>query len=1163
MKNRKDPKDKTDNNFVKRKESEQAFDTTASSTNTLTNTPTNTLTNTSSNNLTDTPSSHIISETKPPPVTHSEQPISNKLSDDVTEQAPSSNKPARPPLPRKKKLQRQNTLNEDSRPDQPVSTEPVSSDISVPTSGSSEYATACTSLSESGTQGYTSDTLRDVLSLPVVDEISEAEPAIEFRRSSFDLSKPTDLGDFTVRVPRRSASESEIFDLISPTPDYKDAVMMKRHEEEEEEELGEEEDNVVIRRVRSDLGTPGSSDTHVTQDTPTNEDDEAEIMETEEIPTGRPSTLSITDDALDMSANNTLSFVFTQPPKLFTVNVTGEQSLEAVSRSPKMTPEKRQGTSHDADDEVFEADNHDDRKDHRHHGDSDEEVVLQIERDHHPELNATPPSGGKKRKSRSESGECSDIPAHRALYDRIPAPEVTPLKLYSPPKAPKYSQNDVSPTSRLSDQLDPSRPAEYGEESESPPAIESHYEELNISNGTPIVSAVTVIVETDEEERSSEAAMSGGKKNKIRKQYSVHCDGKENLRVDNSPQHPRRKTSDEPGEVEVDSAMSTSEHYAYPRATRDNMFGDKVPGNYRVNSVKDKVPYKKAYSHPPHQDRNIMSLDLDEPPPSAPPQLQPSAPIPSPFPNRNSIYVHPDPVLYAEPNNIPGQPPPLPVDYLRRRFGEEQQQSGSQPPPLPSLPPARPSVSPGYHQTEAGYHQTAGPDQSQLYPTLSTELKNIEQDNPQKLSGTDSDEIVQIEPATTTAATPTNQTCGIQTRNARVNTDRESYHYASYTTDPKSKSWLMKIKKTFGIEKSASKKKMKVNVEKDNLSSPRHTTRTPSIPSAAQNTSLSTSPSVVRTRAEVTAHVMTSQPHTMTSQISHGSTQPRTPTAPQPTPEPNTVQYEPENKPSKQSDLYPALPTNQSSPPPPPPNLTPSQINTQIFGNSPAVPFPNAGIVPNVPFMWFPYGVPQPQAPGYAAPPLQQAPLPPSVPQLPLSESQASNRISKRKKMPESKEHDCIDPTLLSQDLIRHVKRSCGLNSSRSRTAARAIIQCLEDSISDTLKIQLLSELLTAMDTSYRSRRSQEQEPGRRKRTRALVEEEGNEVPRNHSCKKALREERILMKYLQQVLEILEEMSSHPDKENETFHMYFNLANRLLDTMYHKVANKSDPFEAS
>ena len=41
------------------------------------------------------------------------------------------------------------------------------------------------------------------------------------------------------------------------------------------------------------------------------------------------------------------------------------------------------------------------------------------------------------------------------------------------------------------------------------------------------------------EERSSEAAMSGGKKNKIRKQYSVHCDGKENLRVDNSPQNPR------------------------------------------------------------------------------------------------------------------------------------------------------------------------------------------------------------------------------------------------------------------------------------------------------------------------------------------------------------------------------------------------------------------------------------------------------------------------------------------------------------------------------------------------------------------------------------------------------------------------------------------------
>jgi hypothetical protein len=32
-------------------------------------------------------------------------------------------------------------------------------------------------------------------------------------------------------------------------------------------------------------------------------------------------------------------------------------------------------------------------------------------------------------------------------------------------------------------------------------------------------------------------------------------------------------------------------------------------------------------------------------------------------------------------------------------------------------------------------------------------------------------------------------------------------------------------------------------------------------------------------------------------------------------------------------------------------------------------------------------------------------------------------------KMPESKEHDCIDPTLLSKDLIRHVKRRFGNQS--------------------------------------------------------------------------------------------------------------------------------------
>lgn len=35
----------------------------------------------------------------------------------------------------------------------------------------------------------------------------------------------------------------------------------------------EEEDALVIHQIRSELGTPGSSDTHVTQDTPTNEDE--------------------------------------------------------------------------------------------------------------------------------------------------------------------------------------------------------------------------------------------------------------------------------------------------------------------------------------------------------------------------------------------------------------------------------------------------------------------------------------------------------------------------------------------------------------------------------------------------------------------------------------------------------------------------------------------------------------------------------------------------------------------------------------------------------------------------------------------------------------------------------------------------------------------------
>ena len=84
--------------------------------------------------------------------------------------------------------------------------------------------------------------------------------------------------------------------------------------------------------------------------------------------------------------------------------MTGEQSQVRVCRSPKLTPEKKQGTSQDPDDEVFEADEDGEVEDHHgdveshhgsevnHHGEDDEEVVLQIERDHRVEVNATPPS---------------------------------------------------------------------------------------------------------------------------------------------------------------------------------------------------------------------------------------------------------------------------------------------------------------------------------------------------------------------------------------------------------------------------------------------------------------------------------------------------------------------------------------------------------------------------------------------------------------------------------------------------------------------------------------------------------------------------------------------------------------------------------------------------
>ena len=64
-----------------------------------------------------------------------------------------------------------------------------------------------------------------------------------------------------------------------------------------------------------------------------------------------------------------------------------------VSRSPKLTPEKKQRTAHSPDDEVFEAEHHGDDKDHHgDRGDDDDEVILQIERDHQAGLSTTPPS---------------------------------------------------------------------------------------------------------------------------------------------------------------------------------------------------------------------------------------------------------------------------------------------------------------------------------------------------------------------------------------------------------------------------------------------------------------------------------------------------------------------------------------------------------------------------------------------------------------------------------------------------------------------------------------------------------------------------------------------------------------------------------------------------
>jgi len=202
-------------------------------------------------------------------------------------------------------------------------------------------------------------------------------------------------------------------------------------------------------------------------------------------------------------------------------------------------------------------------------------------------------------------------------------------------------------------------------------------------------------------------------------------------------------------------------------------------------------------------------------------------------------------------------------------------------------------------------------------------------------------------------------------------------------------------------------------------------------------------------------------------------------------------------------------------------------------------------------------------------------------------------RQSKRKKpqAPESPplDHKCSeyhDPLILSKDLIRHVKRSCGLNSTRSRTAARAIVQCLQDSLPESTKLHLLTEILTAMDMSYMSRRAEpsshrsskhhEGREERRKRTRTRTAQESDEdlddldratsvarYRRHHKAKRLAKEEKILMSYLQEVLEILEEMKpalttqvlqGEMPPELNPFIMYYQMAKDLINVMYKKLS---------
>eukprot|EP00116_Pleurobrachia_bachei_P001932 sb/3462194/ len=259
------------------------------------------------------------SETLPQPVTKGPETLPQPVTKGAETLPPPVAKtteipPSRPPktLPRTKKLLRQKTEQELLLPGNSSGTLPSNAVTSCDTLPSN-VVTSCDTLPSNVVTSCDTLPSNVVTSCDTLPSNTGSLPSNTLSSTDHTTPSRDHLGD--------GSYHSDTLTFVS-------ALQEDHHQHPSPDKATDplavpEEGDVVIHQVRSsDVGTPGSSDTHVTQDTPTNDDDimgqepgsSDTLPVTPRIPP--PSTLSIRgmDDRLDMSANNTLSFVYTTVP---------------------------------------------------------------------------------------------------------------------------------------------------------------------------------------------------------------------------------------------------------------------------------------------------------------------------------------------------------------------------------------------------------------------------------------------------------------------------------------------------------------------------------------------------------------------------------------------------------------------------------------------------------------------------------------------------------------------------------------------------------------------------------------------------------------------------------------------------------------------------------